>query len=553
MTVLRLKSSLHRRPESSNLFYRKVIPEELRPFFGKREIKHSFRTADPVAARARYHYVSACIERQFASARAQLEGSVDITESHLQQLADQWCQWRSLECSGNSSAVPSVLKFLKQETGRLNTPPTFLNLDSPAQANSLDKLQKALGSDARTLLLSQGIALNHKGAKFHQLLIVLAEQALLLERPEPREPTRKDDFVSGSETPTLKDIWNRFEALYSASDNPKDRGKVATYRSDFSKLIQHAGDVRLSMLTREHALTFRDALKELPDTTIPDFEKRCGMKAKDLRKLTLNHQRTIASEENLPVRTASGVKAALKRVAAVLAFADRELQSKHNAFNPMPMVPNSQTQLRGEAFEYTKEEIERLLTSDDILRALSVDEIWCMLVLYMTGARLGEVTPMVGEDLVQIHQTEALSIREDHSRGRTVKNYSSIRKVPIHPFLKDLGFIEYATKPAKEPIFTSLWDTTGNKANRFSRKLKMLGQEQGIRSTVRPAHGFRHHVIGLWREAEKRQDLQDAYLGHANRSQQSGYSNFSNLAKTASTVWPPLPDVDKLRKYLSRQ
>ena len=86
MTVLRIKSSLHRRLESCNLFFRKVIPAELRPCFGKREGR------DPV-------------------------------ESHPQSAS-----------------------------------------------------------------------------------------------------------VENTETPTLKDIWNQFEALYNASDNPKDRGKVATYR-----------------------------------------------------------------------------------------------------------------------------------------------------------------------------------------------------------------------------------------------------------------------------------------------------------------------------------
>lgn len=548
MTVLRIKSSLHRRPESSNLFFRKAIPIELRPYFGKRELKYSVHTADPATARSRYHRISACVERQIANARAQLSGTEEINDLQLQKLADEWY---SLAKQSTDSGDPLSSLLLHQTPGRPRRSRSFLNLDSCPQARSLEKLEKALGTDARTLLLHQGIALNHKGAKYHKLLILLAEKAILIEERDPVEAYSEVATAGSSETPMLKNIWNRFEALHSASDNPKDRGKVAAYRSDFSKLIQHTGDIRLSMLTREHALTFRDALRELPDTTIPNFEKRSGIRAKQFRTLSLDRQRDIASEENLPVRTASGVKTALKRVAAVLAFADRELQTNHNAFNPLPMVPSAQTHLRGEAFEYSKEEIETLLTSDGILNSLSVDELWCMLVLYFTGARLGEITPMLGEDLVVVHNTEALSIREDHSVGRTVKNRSSIRNVPIHPLLKDLGFIQYATKSAGQPLFPDLWDKTGNKANRFSRKLKILGQEHGIRSTVRPAHGFRHHVIGLWRAAEKRQDLQDAYLGHANPSQQSRYSGFNTLAKTAVSVWPPLPDRKKLLTYLA--
>lgn len=547
MTVLRIKSSLHRRSESSNLFYRKVIPEALRPYFGKREIKHSFLTPNPVDARSQFHQISANVERQIASARAQLEGTLEITDSQLQQLADQWHSFVKL---GRDSIDPLPPFYLHRTVGRSKKSSSFLNLDFPLHANSLERLEKALGTDARSLLLDQGIALNQRSAKFHRLLILLAERALLVAGYEPVETGPKRDTIENSETPTLKNIWDRFEALYSASDNPKDRSKVATYRSDFSKLIQHAGDIRLSMLTREHALTFRDALRELPDTTIPNFAQRSGVSAKQFRTLPLDRQRDIASEENLPVRTASGVQAALKRVAAVIAFADDELQTKYNAFNPLPMVPNTQTYHCGEAFEYSKEEIETLLTSDSLLKALTVDEIWGMLVLYLTGARLREIAPMLGEDLVLIHDTDALQIREEHALGRTVKNYSSIRKIPVHPILKDLGFSRYATRPGREPLFPSLWDETGSKANKFSRKLKKLGQEQGIKATIRPAHGFRHHVVGLWREAEKRQDLQDAYLGHANSSQQSKYSDFKALAKAAATVWPSLPNRELLIKYL---
>ncbi|KAA1175701.1 hypothetical protein FWJ25_00760 [Marinobacter salinexigens] len=314
MTVLRLKASLHRRPESVNLFFRKAIPVELRPYFGKREIKYSFQTADPVTARSRYYQISACVERQIANARAQLFGTVEITDLQLQKLANEWY---SLARSGADSGDPISPLSLHQLPGGPRTSSSFLNLDSCPQASSLEKLDKALGTDARSLLLHHGIALNHKSAKFHQLLILLAEKALLIEGRDPVESRRQSTIVENTETPTLKDIWNRFEALYSDSANPKDRGKVATYRSDFSKLIQHTGDIRLSMLTREHALSFRDALRELPDTTIPNFEQRSGIKPKEFRQLSLDRQRDMASEENLPVRTASGVTAALKRVAAV--------------------------------------------------------------------------------------------------------------------------------------------------------------------------------------------------------------------------------------------
>jgi integrase len=226
------------------------------------------------------------------------------------------------------------------------------------------------------------------------------------------------------------------------------------------------------------------------------------------------------------------------------------MQMDYDTFVPLPGVPNSQTENQGEAFEYNESEIKILLTEDQILQKLSVDELWCMLVLYYTGARLREITPMIGRDLLIVDGTEGLYIREDHALGRTVKNRASVRVVPLHPSLKELGFLSYAERNPQDAIFTSLWDTTGYRANKFSRKLKSLGIEHGFKPTIRPSHGFRHHVVGLWRKAEKRQDLQDAYLGHSQKSQQGRYSNFNSTAKAASEVWPELPDKDKLLSYL---
>ena len=218
MTVLRIKSSLHQRPESSNLFFRKVIPAELRPCFGKREIKYSFKTADPVTARSHYYQISACVERQLANARAQLLGTEEITDLLLQKLADEWY---SLARSGADSGDPISPLSLHQFPGGPRKSPSFLNLDSCPRANSLNKLERALGMDARSLLLHHGIALNHKSSNYHQLLILLAEKALLIKGHDPVEPQPQSTSIESKETPTLQDIWDRFEALYSASDNPQ--------------------------------------------------------------------------------------------------------------------------------------------------------------------------------------------------------------------------------------------------------------------------------------------------------------------------------------------
>lgn len=541
--------------------YRKGIPEKLRPYFSDRhEIKESFKTADPKVARIRHHELSAKVEAQIANAWAQFRGEIQIEEVQLHHMADQWFQSKLDDLKKpdhrNLIVVESVIPREKGKTPVLDSEHVWsLLLQSPPDANSLTNLHNVLGEESEELQRQSEIALRKDSVLYHKLLVLMADRALKIagQATKPQDDSASITHTSENQqdkSPTLKDVWASFEHHYCTSDDPKDRRKVDTYRSDFFKFIQHTGNTRVSMLSRSQALSFREALRAMPDTTVAGFKSQAGVSASEFRNLPLERQIEIASEENLTVRTAPGVKNALKRAAAVLAWSDTEHQTTYNVLKPLPEVPNSQSEKRGEAFEYSREEIRTLLTSDHILGALSVDELWCMLVLYYSGARLREVSPMLGEDLLIVDGQEGLSIREEHELGRTVKNKASIRKVPVHRHLKELGFLEYADRKPRDPMFPELWDTTGNRANTFSRRLKLLGTDQGIKPTARPSHGFRHHVIGLWREAEKRQDLQDAYLGHSKRSQQAEYSGFRAAAKAANDVWPELPDKQKLMAYL---
>lgn len=550
---------------TSKLYYRKGIPKKLRPYFnGKWEIRPSLKTADPKVARIRRDELSAKVEAQIANAWAQYRGEIQVDEVQLHHMANRWYHSK-LDDLRNPEVYDQMIVEAEIPRGGGKVPVLdsehvwSLALETPPQANTLSNLKAVLGKEAEELLLQSEIALRQDSEHYHKLLVLMADRALRIagEATKPHgggtSLSENANSVESPDSPKLSEVWTRFENHHAGpKGSPKDNGKVATYRSDFSKFIQHTGDVRLSMLNRSHALGFRDVLRALPDTTVAGFKELAGITAKDFRNLPLDRQCEIASEENLTVRTAPGVINALKRVAAVLAWFDREQWTQHNVLNPLPDVPNAQSGKRGEAFEYDREEARILLTSDHILSSLSVPELWCMLVLYYTGARLREVTPMLGEDLLIVDgpNTEGLHIREEHELGRTVKNKSSIRTVPIHKNLKELGFLQYADCKPRDPMFPDLWDDTGSRAGTFSKKLKALGMDEGIRPTVRPSHGFRHHVIGLWRRAEKRQDLQDAYLGHAMRSQQSKYSNFSSVAKAAEDVWPELPDKQKLMAYL---
>jgi integrase len=435
-----------------------------------------------------------------------------------------------------------------------------LLLDTLSKDNSLETLRHVLSDEANTLLWEQGVALHPDSEEKQILLNLMATRALKMAEKSITACTYSSDIPAEEDnaqpatpksSPTLSQLWARYEKHYGSSTNPSQRRRVENYRGEFAKLINHTDDCQLSLLDRKHARSYRDALRETSDTTVKGFEELAGMTAKKFRKLSLSDQGKLASDRGLPVRSASGVRGTLKKTSAVLNFAVREGYIRENILSPLPDVPDSQSLTKAEAFEYSRTEIRTLFTADAILSQLAVDELWFILVLYYTGARGNEIAPMVGADVVTAADgVECLDIRPDHAKGRTVKNKSSIRTVPIHPHLKALGFLEYARREDDKPLFPSLNDMTGYRVNSFARKLKACGVEQGIKATVKPQHGFRHHVVGLWRSAGKREDLQDIWLGHAPRSTQAKYGGYKALLVTALGVWPQLPDEEKLRSYL---
>src|SRR3546814_369968 len=74
-------------PRTGIYYFRKVIPPELRPAFGKREYKVSLGTRDPVAAKSLMPDHAAAYERLALNAKAFLRGGVTAQASHY---VDRW-------------------------------------------------------------------------------------------------------------------------------------------------------------------------------------------------------------------------------------------------------------------------------------------------------------------------------------------------------------------------------------------------------------------------------------------------------------------------------
>jgi hypothetical protein len=80
---------LWRHPKSGIFYFRQAVPEEHRPAVGKREIKFSLHTTDPLEAKLRYPDAAARANEILQRASG---GQRHLTHKQVLALAGEWCR-----------------------------------------------------------------------------------------------------------------------------------------------------------------------------------------------------------------------------------------------------------------------------------------------------------------------------------------------------------------------------------------------------------------------------------------------------------------------------
>lgn len=165
---------------------------------------------------------------------------------------------------------------------------------------------------------------------------------------------------------------------------------------------------------------------------------------------------------------------------------------------------------------------------------------WLPLLALHTGGRLEELAQLQREDVlrdetygwyIKIHTTES-GEDDDHedfddddddddavmsTKKKHVKNASSIRVIPIHPKLVELGFIEYVKHIKTGALFPSLRpDQYGILTTSFSTWFGREKQKLGITSFRKVFYSFRHLFSQTCKQKSDviSQEVREVLLGH---------------------------------------
>lgn len=139
---------------------------------------------------------------------------------------------------------------------------------------------------------------------------------------------------------------------------------------------------------------------------------------------------------------------------------------------------------------------------------------WVPLIALFTGMRLNEICQLNVSDIqektgiyfINVRTEDDESEQTDKVQVKKVKTAQSIRIVPIHPVLKQIGFLKYVVsvqESEESQLFPDIQKATtgymsGNFSKYFTRNLNILK----VKTEKTSFHSFRHNFRDAEREAE---------------------------------------------------
>ncbi len=148
---------------------------------------------------------------------------------------------------------------------------------------------------------------------------------------------------------------------------------------------------------------------------------------------------------------------------------------------------------------------------------------WVPLISAFSGLRMQEILQLERSDIQKTKGVHFISITDkpvgvDYRANEYVKRLktkNSLRKVPIHPELIKIGFLDYVNAAEREWLFPDMPCGDASKmSDQFSKKFRTFLKPTGIWAPRRKVfHSFRNSFNDALREADVRLELREPIMG----------------------------------------
>jgi hypothetical protein len=285
------------------------------------------------------------------------------------------------------------------------------------------------------------------------------------------------------------------------------------------RLFDHAcgGDVFIEDITQEHVTAFTDLCRALPNRWGRTTEERAGGIAASLERA-----KTMAPEM-LGVSQIT-INKHITWIMAVLDHAEgANDENGHRPAEPISFkkarkgvgkkARQQRKRDREKRANWTKQEVRRLLSAPIWTGVAGIDRrltpgseilhdawYWLPLMLPLYGGRSSE---LAGLPLRDVHEDAPIPyLQIDFTEDRGLKNVQSVRKLPIHPELIRLGFIDYV-RAIRSAGCTMLFPEMASPTNLSFASTFYKSIFNPWRKWAFPeGTSWRHQVGGAWKDKD---------------------------------------------------
>jgi len=329
--------------------------------------------------------------------------------------------------------------------------------------------------------------------------------------PEPIEPYLV-------ETKLIREVVDEFLDLRKGTIGEKMLDEYKVITDDFIEII---GNIPVSSLSKEHIRTYISTQIKLPPSR---------------RKTPIYREMSIVEVMKLKgVKPQSriNVNKFLTRLTTFMNFGVSQGYIKENYILGMK-IPIPKTEGRKKREPFSPEDLVKILSPKTYLdytidfgkttksRKPNVVKYqnsfyWAFLIGIFSGMRTNETAQLRIEDIIKKENVWMISI--DETEGKSVKTTSSIRKVPVHPTLISLGFIDYV-KIIKSKGVDRVFPELTKQRDGYSTKISQHYNEKFLPSIgvwkrqVKVLYSTRHTFINRCYKKGVDRDIIKSIVGH---------------------------------------
>lgn len=166
-------------------------------------------------------------------------------------------------------------------------------------------------------------------------------------------------------------------------------------------------------------------------------------------------------------------------------------------------------------------------------RQIRDGKFWIPILSYYSGARAGELVQLLVGDINMDGPIPFFSVDEENHGvegpdRKHVKTIAGVRKVPLHPDLIALGFLDFVRSRARGKSAARLflefpYGCDGQASSTFSKWFGRCMDEVGLPDKQLVFHSLRHGIEDAFRNAKTPQYITDQIVGHSDDATSSEY------------------------------